>query len=146
MTLMEASPRTQEESGTEDAPVSSPSDFLVALEAAKAALGQPVPESRNEYRAMRQTRKKAKRALKAARKIRLISLARSQPSVDLGRALRPLNRLRSAYKRRRWMLEVRSFALRNWKFLLFLAVLALIWTFWVQLAGILATLAQSVPW
>lgn len=146
MTPIDASPGTHEKAGSDAAPVSAAAGFLAELDAAKAALGQPVPDSRDAFRTLRQTRKRSKRLLAPARKVRLLSLAPSRPAAYLQRALVPLTRIRSVYRRQRWMLEVRAFARRNWKVVLLLVVLTLVWAFWRQILAMAIALAQSLPW
>ena len=146
MTPLEAGPDTQDQGGDETAPVSSALDFPTALAAAKEALAQPVPDSRDAWRTLRQSRKRTKRLLAPARKVRLVGLAPRQPAAYLQNALRPLHRLRSVYRRQRGMLELLLFVRKSWKIMLLLAVLALVWAFWTQILGMAETLVQSLPW
>ena len=146
MTPIDASPDTHEKAGSDAAPISAAAGFLAALDAAKAALGQPVPDSREAFRTLRQNRKRSKRLLAPVRKVRLAILAPSRPAAYLKQALVPLARIRSVYRRQRWMLEVRAFVRRNWKVALLLVVLTLVWAFWRQILATAITLAQSISW
>jgi len=146
MTPFGTGPVTQDQGGDEPAPISSAAAFSAAMSAAKEALSQPVPDSRDAWRTLLQSRKRTKRLLAPARKVRLASLAPGRPSAHLQRALVPLNRILSARRRQRWMLELRLFVRRSWIVLLLLAVLMLIWAFWTPILAVLSTLAQDLSW
>jgi hypothetical protein len=137
-------PAEQDEAASPLAPAGPA--FLAALEAAKQAIGQTPPDSREDARRMRLTQKRTLRALKRAQGVRRAFLAKESLAAQLTLAQQPLNRIRSRYRRRRWGLEFLAYAQRTWKLWLLIGVLGLIWAVRAQILWLVQALVQILPW